>query len=97
VERDAIRMCELLVGLPEVHVLGVDPGPPLLIEVETTARVVGCALCGSIAVGKGRRVVELVDLPAFGCSTRLRWRKRRWRCPERGSPRRCPRRRGARD
>ena len=58
-ERDAIRMCELLVGLPEVHVLGVDKGQPLLIEVETTERIVGCALCGSIAVGKGRRVVEL--------------------------------------
>jgi transposase-like protein len=80
-------MCELLVGLPEVHVLGVAAGPPLLIEVETTAGIVGCALCGSIAVGKGRRVVELVDLPAFGRSTRLRWRKRRWRCPETGCQR----------
>jgi hypothetical protein len=26
-------------------------------------------------------VVELVDLPAFGRSTRLAWHKRRWACP----------------
>lgn len=81
-ERDAIRMCELLVGLPEVRILGVTEGPSLLVEIETTAVLAGCPVCGSIAIGKGRRVVELVDLPAFGRSTRLRWRKRRWRCAE---------------
>jgi len=81
VERDAIRMCELLVGLPEVRVLGIATDP-LLIEIETRAGFVGCRQCGSVAVGKGRRDVELVDLPAFGRPTRLRWRKRRWRCPE---------------
>lgn len=80
-ERDAIRMCELLVGLPEVRVLGVAVDP-LVVEVETIADVAGCASCGTVAIGKGRRIVELVDLPAFGRSTRLRWRKRRWRCPE---------------
>lgn len=87
-ERDAIRMCELLVGLPEVRVQGVQRDPTLLIEIETTVELVGCPVCGLIAIGKGRRVVELVDLPAFGSSTKLRWRKRRWRCAELGCPQR---------
>jgi len=82
VQRDAIRMCELLVGLPEISVLGVETTEHHLIEIETTNPVAGCSQCGSIAVGKGRRVVDLVDLPAFGKPTTLRWKKRRWRCAE---------------
>jgi len=75
-------MCELLVGLPDVRVLGVQTGDSIIIELETTAEIAGCPACGSVAVGKGRRTVELVDLPCFGRPTRLRWHKRRWRCPE---------------
>ena len=33
--------------------------------------------CGPWAIGS----VVLVDLPAFGRPVRLRWRKRRWTCP----------------
>ena len=35
---------------------------------------------------KERPVVVLVDLPAFGRPTRLRWRKYRWACPDRQCP-----------
>jgi len=77
-------MCALLVGLPEVNVLGVDdePGGPLRVHVETTATVVGCAACGTRAWLRDQRPVALVDLPAFGRPAVLVWNKRRWRCPE---------------
>ncbi len=84
-ETDATRMCALLVGLPDVNVLGVvddDPGEPLEVHIETTAVTVGCSGCGTRARVKDRRPVALVDLPAFGRPARLVWHKRRWCCPE---------------
>lgn len=83
-EINATRMCALLVGLPDITVVGVEdqPGRPLRVHVETTAEVVGCAVCGRRAWVKDRPVVALVDLPAFGRAAVLVWRKRRWRCPE---------------
>ena len=77
-------MCELLVGLPDVNVLGVDdvPGGPLRVHIELRASTVGCPQCGVVAHVKDRYQVELVDLPAFGRWTRLVWHKRRWRCPD---------------
>jgi transposase len=79
-------MCELLVGLDDVIVLGVeDPGGdgPLVVAVETTTSVATCRGCRSWAALKERVWVEYVDLPVFGRPSRLRWRKRRWRCPDR--------------
>jgi transposase len=78
-------MCQLLVGLHEVTVLGVeDPSgeAPLVVAVETTTLVATCGGCRSWAALEERVWVEYVDLPAFGRPTRLRWRKRRWRCPD---------------
>ena len=40
-----------------------------------------CVACGGSVWSKGYRSVVLVDLPAFGRPVRLRWRKRRWTCP----------------
>ena len=51
------------------------------IVVETTEDVTGCALCGSRAIGNGRRVVRVRDLPAGDRPVVLVWRKRTWRCP----------------
>ncbi len=83
-ERDPTRMCELLVGLPDVNVLGIDdvPGEPLRVHVELRAGRSGCETCGVLAHVKDRPVVELVDLPCFGRPTHLLWHKRRLRCPE---------------
>lgn len=83
-ETNATRMCALIVGLPEVHVLGVEdePGRPLRVHVETTKTVMGCAACGVRAWLKDQRPVTLVDLAAFGRPAVLVWHKRRWRCPE---------------
>jgi transposase len=88
VEVDPTRMCELLVGLPEVIVLGVDdaPGGPLRVRVESQLDQGWCRSCGCRARVKDRDPVELVDLACFGRSTRLVWRKVRWRCIEPACP-----------
>ena len=52
------------------------------VKVETTATVVGCEACGSRAVGHGRRMVQVRDLPMAGRPVRLVWAKRIWRCRE---------------
>jgi transposase len=77
-------MCELLVGLPEVNVLGIDDDPsgPLRVHVESRVDQGWCRSCGIRAVIKDRTPVTLVDLPCFGRPTRLVWHKVRWRCPE---------------
>ncbi len=52
------------------------------LMVETTADVVGCDACGVRAVGHGRRVVKVRDLPAGDRPVVLVWRKRIWRCSD---------------
>jgi transposase len=81
-------MCELLVGLPEVNVLGIEdvPGEPLRVHIEARTGRPGCTGCGVFAHVKDRPVVELVDLPCFGRPTRLVWHKHRWHCPEGSCP-----------
>lgn len=83
-ETDPTRMCELLVGLPAVVVLGVEdePSRPIVVHVESVRSRPGCAECGVVAWVKDRPAVVLVDLPSFGRPTRLVWHKHRWRCPD---------------
>jgi len=73
-------MCALLVGLPDVTIIGVGDWPAWL---RITVRVAGerpvCS-CGGAVYRHGVREVVLVDLPVFGRPTRLVWRKQRWRC-----------------
>ncbi|MGI8791727.1 MAG: transposase family protein, partial [Acidimicrobiales bacterium] len=75
-------MCELLVGLPEVTVLGVvdGGGGRLDVHVETRGEREACAGCGARSRVKDRPAVELVDLPVFGRRVRLVWRKHRLEC-----------------
>ncbi|MGQ0616083.1 MAG: transposase family protein [Acidimicrobiia bacterium] len=79
-------MCELLVGLPEVNVLGVvdERDGPLRVHVETRDQRPSCPACAGGVTVKDRPNVELVDLPCFGRPVRLVWRKRRWSCPAPG-------------
>jgi len=82
-----IRVCELLVGLPEVNVLGVVDGggdEPIRVHVECRLGRPACRGCGRVARVKERPLVELVDLPAFGRPARLVWRKHRFWCPDPG-------------
>ena len=80
--------CDLLVGLDGLHVTGVerDEVGQLVVEVESEPTLMGCPACGVVAHGHGRVVVGLVDAPAMGRPVRLRWRKRRWVCPDPGCP-----------
>ncbi len=81
---DARRVSEVLVGLPEVTVLGLDdsPGQPVVVHVEQAGPRPACLGCGAAPVVKDREVVELVDLPYGGRQSRLAWRKIRWACPD---------------
>lgn len=82
-ELDPTRMCELLVGLPDVNVLAVTDidGEPLRVHVETREPRPACPGCGGDVAIKDRPAVELVDLAVFGRRARLVWRKHRWSCP----------------
>lgn len=82
-------MCEILVGLPDVNVLGVlDVEEVLQVHVECHDTIVACPDCDVRAHLKDQRAVELVDLPCLGRPTMLVWHKRRWRCPNPVCPRR---------
>jgi len=82
VSSDATRMCELLVGLPDVNVLEViERDDTLMVTVETRGPRPGCGGCGGTAIVKDRTDVSLADLPCFGRRTILVWRKVRWACP----------------
>ncbi|WP_420612458.1 ISL3 family transposase [Candidatus Spongiisocius sp.] len=86
-EADPTRMCELLVGLGEVDLVGIGDGggdEPLEVVIRSRRPRPTCDDCGSRLWSKGYRTVVLVDLPAFGRPVRLRWRKRRWACPNPG-------------
>jgi hypothetical protein len=88
-EVDPTRLCELLVGLPAVIVLGVfdERGSgPLRLHVELRDGLCVCSGCGATARVKERPEVELVDLPVFGRRARLVWRKQRLVCPHAGCP-----------
>ena len=82
-EENPTRICELIVGLGDVEVLGVDdePAGPLAVHVRTRRRP-ACWGCGGAVWPKGTSAVRLVDLPAFGWPVRLIWHKcrrsRRW-------------------
>ena len=63
-----MRVCELLVGLGDVDVLGVDDaaGAPLGVHVRLRSPRPACGGCGGPVWSDGERPVALVDLPAFG-------------------------------
>src|SRR5215211_5872571 len=83
-EVDPTRVCELLVGLPAVSVLGVDEDcvDVVVVHVELRLEPPPCPGCGRRAWVKDRPPVELVDLPCFGRPARLVWHKHRWCCPD---------------
>jgi transposase len=58
----------------------------LELVVETTAARDWCRRCGVRARSKDRPVVLVRDVDGFGRAVRLRWIKRRWRCPEPACP-----------
>jgi transposase len=80
---DGIGLAEALLGLDGFRVLAVvERVAELVVTVETTADFTGCWGCGVRAEAQDRMTVEIRDLPCFGRPVRLRWVKRRWRCPD---------------
>ena len=76
VETNGRRMCELLVGLGEVGLVGVEElaGDRLRVTIRSRGPRPVCGQCGGRVWSKGDQPVRLVDLPAFGRPVRLRWR-----------------------
>jgi transposase len=84
---------DTLFNLPNVHVLEVSwrkrskrVPAGLRLLVESAPAETGCPGCGVIAVGHGRRLRGLHDIPAFGAPVELLWRQRRYRCLEPACP-----------
>jgi hypothetical protein len=77
---DAIDLADRLLGLAGFRVLSVVEAPDeVVVEVETTATVVGWPGCGVRVEAQDRGSAQLRDLACFGRPARLSWRKWRWR------------------
>lgn len=80
---DVTRPEEVIVGLADVRVLdATDDGELLTIVIETAIDRPPCPTCTRSTYVKERRDLSLVDLPYHGQSSRLVWRKRRFRCSD---------------
>jgi transposase len=78
---DGTGLAEALLGLDGFRVLEVsETDAEVVIDIESTADVVGCGHCGTRAEAQDRMPVEIRDLACFGRAARLVWHKRRWRC-----------------
>ena len=78
---DGTGLAEALVGLGGFRVLEVtELDAEVVIDIETTAELSGCAACGVRAEAQDRMAIEIRDLACFGRAARLVWHKRRWRC-----------------
>ena len=62
-------MCELLVGLPAVRVLGVvdEPDGPLFVHIETVGPRPTCRGCGVAATVKERDSIAPPETTAIAC------------------------------
>jgi transposase len=86
-ERDPVKMLELVVGMPGVRVLGVEATPAVIrIELESTDDEAVCPRCGAQAELLSTKTEEKVDLPVMGVPRRLIVKRRRWRCPTEQCP-----------
>ena len=68
-ESDPTRMSELLVGLGDVELLGIDDGgegAPLVVVIRSRKARPACEACGGPVWSKGYRSVVLVDLRRSG-------------------------------
>ena len=68
-ETDPTRMCELLVGLGDVDLVGIDDsaeGTPLEVVIRSRRPRPVCGDCGGGVWSKGERSVRLVDCRRSG-------------------------------
>ena len=72
-----------LFGIAGLEVLEVDEDQAgVTVLVQTPEELVGCAGCGVVATGNGRRRQVFRDVPRGSTPVRVVWSKRRWRCGE---------------
>jgi transposase len=72
-----------VLGLPGFRLVASDEvDGELEVTVATTAQRAWCGSCGVQAHSQGRPVTLVCDVDAVDRCVRLRWVKRRWRCPE---------------
>lgn len=75
------RVGDVVLGLARFRLLdATELDGELELLVNTDADVVGCRACGVRAVSHGRRDTLVRDVAFSDRATRLRWRKRVWRC-----------------
>jgi len=87
VPSEASPSAVVMLGIDGVRVLGAQHADgEVELTVETTTDRDRCPACGVRAHSKGRPVVVVRDVDAFDRRARLRWIKRRWRCPEPACP-----------
>ncbi|SHE59466.1 zinc-finger of transposase IS204/IS1001/IS1096/IS1165 [Ferrithrix thermotolerans DSM 19514] len=86
-QQTPIRIAEILLGLKDVNLIGVeDPADegskaPLRVHIECRGERPKCPVCNGMSYSKGTTsLVELYDLQSFGRPVRLIWHKRRWEC-----------------
>ncbi|WP_166849037.1 ISL3 family transposase [Isoptericola sp. BMS4] len=85
---DPCSRCDVLLGLPQVHVEAVERAETLMtVTVSLPWQLRGCPDCGVVAPSRGRRRRVLHDVPHGDARVRLVWRQRVWRCPEAACPR----------
>ena len=85
-ECDPTRINEILVGLEDVEVVGVEDfeGRPLRVHVRWRSLRPLCGGCAGVVWSHGCRQARLVGMASFGRPVRLVWHKHRWRCPNSG-------------
>lgn len=84
---DPIEIVRALVGLKGVRVVHyAREGPHVELMIEQVVSAVTCAACGGPARVKERPVATYVDLPVYGVTMRLAWKKHRMRCVDRSCP-----------
>jgi transposase len=81
VVRDPSEILKALVGLKDVQVLHLErSGPDVELMIEQVVGDLRCPTCAGTAQVKERPVVHYVDLPVYGTSMSLAWKKHRMRC-----------------
>jgi transposase len=81
VVRDPSEILKALVGLKDVQVLHLErSGPDVELMIEQVVGDLRCPSCAGTAQVKERPVVHYVDLPVYGTSMSLAWKKHRMRC-----------------
>lgn len=80
---DPVGIVNVLVGLPEVIVLGAaSRDREIELHVMLDVPRAACSTCGVLARFKGWREVVLRDLTFGDQTVSLHWHKRRWRCED---------------